>query len=59
MFRRYIFVIEWDERHHYKGGKLRERDIKSQEEIEKYLGCRFYRINELTNGDNVINLDID
>ena len=48
-------VLEWDERHHYKGGKLRERDLKRQEEIIKFLRCSFYRIKELTNGIEVVN----
>ena len=51
-------VIEWDEKYHYKGGKLREKDIKRQEEIEKYLGCIFYRIKELTDNSNVLNSNI-
>jgi hypothetical protein len=51
-------VIEWDERHHYKGGKLREWDVKRQEEIVKHLGCSFYRINELTNDGDMLKFEI-
>lgn len=51
-------VIEWDEKYHYKSGKLREKDIKRQKEIEEYLGCRFYRIKELTGGLSVLDFNI-
>jgi len=37
-------VIEVDEKHHFKNGKLKEKDIKRQKEIEEYLGCDFVRI---------------
>lgn len=37
-------VIEIDEKHHFKTGKLREKDIQRQKEIEEYLGCKFIRI---------------
>jgi hypothetical protein len=37
-------VIEYDEPRHYKNGKLKEKDIQRQKEIEKYLGCKFIRI---------------
>lgn len=37
-----------------KAGKLREKDVKRQEEIIKYLGCSFYRIKELTTGIEVV-----
>jgi hypothetical protein len=39
-------VIEYDERHHFKHGKLRQNDIKRQKEIEEYLKCKFIRISE-------------
>ncbi len=29
-------IIEWDEKKHYVGGKLREKDIQRQKEIQKY-----------------------
>lgn len=47
-------VLEWDEKYHYKGGKLRERDLIRQEQIKKHLGCNFYRIKKLTNGIIVV-----
>jgi len=37
-------VYEYDENHHFKKGKLKNRDIKRQLEIEKYLNCKFIRI---------------
>lgn len=37
-------VIEIDEKHHFKAGKLRKRDIVRQREIENYLECDFIRI---------------
>ena len=38
-------VIEIDECHHYdKFGNLSERDLDRQNEIEKYLDCRFVRL---------------
>jgi hypothetical protein len=40
-------VIEYDEKHHFKNKKLREKDINRQKEIEEYLKCKFIRINEL------------
>ena len=39
-------VIEYDEKHHFKNKKLREKDIKRQNEIEDYLKCKFIRISE-------------
>jgi len=39
-------VIEYDEKHHFKNKKLREKDIKRQKEIEDYLKCKFIRITE-------------
>jgi len=39
-------VIEYDEPHHFdSNGKLKDRDIRRQHEIEKYLKCKFLRIN--------------
>jgi hypothetical protein len=37
-------ALEVDERHHFKQGKLSDKDLKRQEEIEKFLGCKFIRI---------------
>ena len=37
-------VLEIDEPHHFKHGKLRERDIIRQREIEDFLKCKFIRI---------------
>lgn len=39
-------VYEWDECHHYIGGKLREKDLIRQKEIENFLHCKFIRIKE-------------
>ena len=37
-------VYEYDEKWHYRGGKLRERDILRQNEIIDFLKCEFIRI---------------
>ena len=37
-------VIEIDESHHYKNGKLKQKDIQRQKEIEEHLACEFIRI---------------
>ncbi|MBC8428271.1 hypothetical protein H8D04_00165 [bacterium] len=37
-------VIEVDERHHFRNGELKQKDIIRQQEIEKYLECKFIRI---------------
>lgn len=37
-------VLEIDEPHHYKNGKLLEKDIHRQKEIEELLKCNFIRI---------------
>lgn len=40
-------VIEVDERDHFDSkGKLEEKDIRRQKEIEKELNCKFLRIND-------------
>jgi len=40
-------VIEYDEKRHFTSeGKLKERDVIRQTEIENYLGCTFIRITE-------------
>lgn len=43
-------VIEYDESHHFdSNGKLKDRDVRRQREIEEYLKCKFVRIN--SNGE--------
>jgi hypothetical protein len=37
-------VYEWDESSHFFKGKLREKDLIRQIEIEKFLKCKFIRI---------------
>ena len=39
-------VIEYDEAHHFRGGKLKEKDIFRMEYIKKTLHCTFFRYNE-------------
>ena len=39
-------VYEWDEKEHYTGKGLREKDKKRQKEIEEFLKCEFIRIRE-------------
>lgn len=41
-------VVEYDEPHHYKFGKLLKKDKERQKEIIKYLKCKFYRYNSKT-----------
>jgi hypothetical protein len=36
-------VLEIDEPHHFRNGKLRKKDIIRQEEITNFLGCKFIR----------------
>lgn len=38
-------VYEYDEKHHFVNGKLKEKDKLRQKEIEEFLGCKFIRIN--------------
>ena len=40
-------VYEFDEKYHFKNGKLKEKDINRQKEIENHLGCKFIRIKDL------------
>jgi len=40
-------AYEYDEKYHFIKGKLREKDIIRQYEIEKFLGCKFIRIRDL------------
>jgi very-short-patch-repair endonuclease len=38
-------VVEYDEPRHYKNGRLKSKDMKRMEEIQKYLGNKFtYRV---------------
>ena len=37
-------ALEIDEKHHYRNGKLKQRDILRQQKIEEQLGCKFIRI---------------
>jgi len=37
-------VIEYDEPAHYQNDKLKEKDIRRQQEIQEHLGCEFIRI---------------
>lgn len=39
-------VIEYDEKHHYPKGELRQKDVKRQKEIERRLRCKFVRIKD-------------
>jgi hypothetical protein len=39
-------AIEYDEKHHYKNGKLRKKDYDRQNQIERVLGCTFIRIKQ-------------
>lgn len=39
-------AYEYDEKHHFIGGKLREEDIKRQKVIEDKLKCTFIRIKD-------------
>lgn len=39
-------VFEFDEKHHFNGNLLKDKDIKRQNIIIERIGCRFIRINE-------------
>lgn len=39
-------AYEFDEKHHFIKGKIREKDINRQEEVEKHLKCKFIRIKD-------------
>jgi len=41
-------VYEFDERQHFTYGKLKQKDIDRQEEIENFLKCKFIRIKKTT-----------
>jgi hypothetical protein len=43
-------VVEYDERNHYidpENNILRQKDVERQNNIMSYLGCKFYRYNEV------------
>lgn len=39
-------VYEYDEKHHFKNGKLKNKDIIRQQQITDHLNCKFIRITE-------------
>ena len=39
-------AYEYDEKNHFIGGKLKEKDIKRQKKIEEKLHCKFIRIKD-------------
>lgn len=39
-------VYEYDEKHHFCGGKLRQKDVERQKLIEKELKCKFIRLKD-------------
>jgi len=39
-------AYEYDEKHHFSKGKLIDKDINRQKEIENFLGCKFIRIKD-------------
>lgn len=40
-------IIEWDEKHHFENGVLRNKDVQRQKEIQKhYPDYEFFRIKE-------------
>ena len=39
-------VYEYDERDHFNGDKLKDEDIRRQEEIIEYLNCEFIRLKD-------------
>lgn len=41
-------VIEYDESHHFRVDKLKEKDIKREQKIKNELDCKFVRIREET-----------
>jgi hypothetical protein len=49
-------VIEYDEAHHFFGGRLKEVDISRQLSIINKLGCKFIRIQEGTSLQEIITL---
>ena len=39
-------AYEYDEKYHFVGGKLREKDLKRQKQIEEKLHCKFIRLKD-------------
>ena len=39
-------IVEWYEEHHYRGGKVRDKDVRRREDIINKLGCAFIEIRE-------------
>jgi len=39
-------VYEYDEKHHFIKGELRQKDLDRQKEIENFLNCKFIRIKD-------------
>lgn len=38
-------VVEWYEKHHFVGGKLKQKDIKRKDNIKQLVKCRFIGYN--------------
>lgn len=49
-------VIEYYESHHYKNGKLKEKEILREKEIIQFLNCRFIRIH--AQNENQLNIEV-
>jgi hypothetical protein len=39
-------AIEYYEPHHFKNGKLRDRDVQREKEIKNLLGCKLVRLTD-------------
>jgi len=50
-------VYEYDEKEHFVNGKLKEKDVRRQKEIEDFLSCKFIRIKEKCYGTNTVTRD--
>lgn len=50
---KFNIVIEWNEEKHYNGKKLTDRHKKRQEQIKKYLGCKFINVRQRTFNEKV------
>jgi len=46
--KKYNLVIEWNEERHYDNNKLSKKHLKRQNEIKKYLKCKFINIRQNT-----------
>lgn len=42
-------IFEYDERHHFSGDKLKQKDIERMNQIKNHLKCKFIRYNEKIN----------